>query len=415
MPIKAIAYATLLISLCLNSFAQQKNSKDQAIRVFLDCASCDNEHIKKELTFVNYMRDRKDAQVHILTSQEYTGAGGRKYTFFFIGQKEFSRQADTLNFSVTVDAMQEEIRAKQLNILKLGLTRYVAKTPFADKLSISFTQDEEGTEEVSDKWNSWVFELNASGYFNGEKSYKYLNGWSSITVQRVTEDLKVEISVSNDFSRSSFYNEIAGVSFIVNRKENYFNHLLVKSINDNWSYGYTINLKSSLYQNIDLSTKIYPALEYNVFPYSESNRRQLRVLYSAGIRQFDYIDTTFLDRTQEILFGESLGIAIEVKEKWGSISSSLQGSHYFHDISLKRVDLFTSLNLRLFKGLSLRVYGGISLVHDQIYLPKKEFSEEDLLLRRRQLPSKLNYWGSVGLSYSFGSIYNNVVNPRFGN
>ncbi len=413
MPIKNFVYTALLYLFIPPIFGQNTNIKDKASRVYLDCSYCDNEHIKKEITFVNYMRDRKDAQVHILATHEYTGAGGRKFTFFFIGQKEFTGQADTLNFSVTADAMQEEIRTKQVNVLKLGLTRYVAKTPFADKLNISFAQDVEDNAEVSDKWNSWVFELNASGYFDIEQSYKYLNGWSSVSAQRVTEKLKTEFHFNYNFSESNFVFDDTTIVSTSNNKS--FNHLLVKSINNHWSYGYTFNLLSSLYQNIDLSTRIYPAIEYNVFPYSESNRRQLRILYGAGIRQFDYIDTTIYNRTSEILFGQKLGVAIEFKEKWGSISSSLEGSHYFHDVSLKRLEFFTSLSLRLYKGLSLRIYGAASLVHDQINLPKGDVSNEDVLLRRRQLASQYNYWGSVGLSYSFGSIYNNVVNPRFGN
>ena len=33
----------------------------------------------------------------------------------------------------------------------------------------------------------------------------------------------------------------------------------------------------------------------------------------------------------------------------------------------------------------------------------------------QELPTGFNYFGSVGISYSFGSIFNQVVNARFGN
>jgi len=39
---------------------------------------------------------------------------------------------------------------------------------------------------------------------------------------------------------------------------------------------------------------------------------------------------------------------------------------------------------------------------------------EDVLLRRYALETNYNYWTSIGFSYSFGSIFNNIVNPRFG-
>jgi hypothetical protein len=113
--------------------------------------------------------------------------------------------------------------------------------------------------------------------------------------------------------------------------------------------------------------------------------------------------------------GQELGIAAQFKQKWGTINISMEGSNYFHNFSFNRLRLNAELNLRIYKGLSLTIYGGAQLVHDQLNLPKGDVSSEDVLLRRRQLASQYNYWGSIGLSYSFGSIYNNVVNPRFGN
>jgi hypothetical protein len=41
-------------------------------------------------------------------------------------------------------------------------------------------------------------------------------------------------------------------------------------------------------------------------------------------------------------------------------------------------------------------------------------SYEDILLMRKQLATSFEYYFYVGLSYTFGSIYSNVVNPRFG-
>ncbi len=46
--------------------------------------------------------------------------------------------------------------------------------------------------------------------------------------------------------------------------------------------------------------------------------------------------------------------------------------------------------------------------------PKEDASFEDILLRLKQLQTNYSYSLSLGLSYSFGSIYSNVVNPRFG-
>jgi hypothetical protein len=401
----------MFVSMCISAQEDGVN-RDKAVRVFFDCNWCDNDFIRKELTYVNYMRDRKDAQVHILVTSEYTGAGGLKQTFYFIGQHEYASQADTLSLYMKADATDDERRIKQLHLLKLGLVRYVAKTPYADMLQVSFLETG-ADEDVSDKWDSWFFEINAETYLNGEQSYKFHNLWSSVNAQRVTEELKVSFWLSYDYSENKFsFNDTTILSTTNNKR---FHHYLVKSINDHWSVGYELFMMSSLYQNMDLNIRLTPAIEYNIFPYSQSNRKQLRINYTAGPRFFNYIDPTIYDMEQELLFGQKLGVAVEFRQKWGSINTSVEGSNYFHDFNLKRLEMFSMINLRLYKGLSLRMYGRVSMVHDQINLPKGDVSKEDVLLRRKQLESQYNYWGSIGLSYSFGSIFNNVVNPRFGN
>jgi hypothetical protein len=42
-------------------------------------------------------------------------------------------------------------------------------------------------------------------------------------------------------------------------------------------------------------------------------------------------------------------------------------------------------------------------------------TNEEILVRQLELATGYQYEFSVGISYSFGSIYNNVVNPRFRN
>ena len=49
---------------------------------------------------------------------------------------------------------------------------------------------------------------------------------------------------------------------------------------------------------------------------------------------------------------------------------------------------------------------------DQIYLPREDISDEDILLERRQLGTDFEYSLDFGLSFTFGSRFNNVVNPR---
>jgi len=43
-----------------------------------------------------------------------------------------------------------------------------------------------------------------------------------------------------------------------------------------------------------------------------------------------------------------------------------------------------------------------------------ETSLDELLLKRKELATEYAYSISMGLNYTFGSVFSNVVNPRFG-
>ena len=127
-----------------------------------------------------------------------------------------------------------------------------------------------------------------------------------------------------------------------------------------------------------------------------------------------YDEETIYDRIHEYLFDESLSATLELKEKWGTVSVSLDGSHYFHDFSKNRLRLHCESTFRLFEGFSLNLHVQMIRIHDQLFLPKEGATEEEILLHQRQLATQYDYFASIGFRYTFGSIYSNVINPRFG-
>ena len=197
-------------------------------------------------------------------------------------------------------------------------------------------------------------------------------------------------------------------------RSHYFSGTAVKSAGDHWSYGIYSGLSSSSYQNIDFELYGGPAVEYNVFPYAECTRRELRVLYRILCVRECYLAETIYGKTEEDLFKERLSIEYMVKEPWGSITTSVLGSHYFHDFDKNRLTFYCDLSLGLVRGFSLTLSGNVSMIHDLLSPTRGATSQEDLLLRRRQLDTQYSYFVSFGFQYSFGSIYSNVVNPRFG-
>ena len=107
-------------------------------------------------------------------------------------------------------------------------------------------------------------------------------------------------------------------------------------------------------------------------------------------------------------------MAYEVRQKWGSIDVTMQASNYLHDFSKNRIELGGHIEVRIIKGLSLGVFGEIARVRNQLSLAKEELTEVEILLRLQELETGYTYFGGIELTYSFGSIYNNIVNPRFG-
>jgi hypothetical protein len=158
-----------------------------------------------------------------------------------------------------------------------------------------------------------------------------------------------------------------------------------------------------------------PGLEYDIFPYSESTRRQLRLLYRIGFNSVSYIDSTIFDKTREILWQQSVTAAYQVVQKWGSVNVSFKYSNYLYDWTKNNISLNGFIELRVAKGLTVNFGGGASIIHDQLGLVKGGASTQEVLLRRKELQTQYRYFTFFGFTYTFGSIYNNVVNPRFGN
>jgi hypothetical protein len=385
--------------------------KKTAVKVFLDCDDCDLEYIKTEITFVNYVRDRLEAQVHILITTQSTGGGGVEYTLTFIGQNEYRGLTDVQKyFSIKTDT-EDDVRRGLVKTLKLGLMSFVVRTPIASRIAVDYARPEAG-EAGRDRWHSWVFSLSGNGYFSGEQSYLSRMVEGSFSANRVTPGSKLKLGLSVDSSKQRFETEAGTITGTSSTRV--LSGLFVKSLSGHWSAGAYVQIESSLYSNIDLSVSLAPAIEYNVFPYSQSTRRQLRALYKVAVIPVRYREETVYGKLRETLFQESLSLSLDLREKLGTISLSVEASNYLHDFAKYRVDTFSIVNLRLYKGFSVYVIGGYSWIHDQISLLGREPTLEEQLLRLRALPMRSNYFAAVGFQFQFGSIFTNVINPRFG-
>lgn len=400
--------------------AQAKPASEARLRVFIDCNvnGCDSEFFRTEIGFVDHVRDRADAEVHVLVTTQGTGSGGMAYTIAFIGRTTRALRSDTLGVTALQSSTQDERRKTLARGIKLGLVSYAAHTEMGPRLEVTLrASDSPGitapANPANDRWNYWVFRIGSNGRFSGEKSQRFASANGSVSANRTTEDWKVSLRTNGNYDESKF--TFSSGKRFANYSHTYgASELIVKSLGAHWSAGQRASVGSSTYLNQKLSARFGPAVEYNVFPYSESTRRQLTFQYSPGLEHYRYEQKTIFGKLRETHPSHSLTASLDTKQPWGTISSSLEGAALLDDFSKKRVVNFTNLSLRLFKGFNLNMYSSVAFIHDQLYIPGGNLSDEEVLVRRRQLESSYRYFGGIGLSYTFGSIFNNIVNPRFG-
>jgi hypothetical protein len=385
--------------------------KKSAPKVYLDFESGDQDYIRTEIPFVNYVRDRKEADVHVLITTQSTGSGGTEYTMAFLGQGDYGNIGSTLIYASQKTDTQEEIRRGYVAVLKMGLMPYVAKTPIRDLVAVEFTERVRPT-DVVDPWKFWVFSLSVGGELDRETQTKSGSLSFSASANKITPDLKVRMGLMTNFSKDEFTYD--GQTITSKSESLDFAGLFVKSLGEHWSAGVYIAASSSTYSNLRSKISPSPAVEYDLFPYAESTRRQLRFLYRVGFDLVRYREETIYDKTKDNLLSQSLSATLEIKEPWGSLSASLVGSHYFHDIKKNRFEFFTELSFRILKGLDFNIDARYERIRDQMALPKGDASLEEILLRRKELATDYNLGFNVSLSFTFGSIFSNVVNPRFG-
>ncbi|MDT8400129.1 MAG: hypothetical protein RQ743_00415 [Bacteroidales bacterium] len=429
-----IRYISLLLLLAVNyiAFAQEvtnvnikdENSEDssprqEALNIFLDCRWCDRNYIKQTIPFVNYVNNKDEADVHILVRRRVTGGGGGEYIIDFIGQDDFSDIQEAMIFFSPVDQTADEIRRARANVLAMGLMQFVARTPMSKNIRIIYEDNATGSDGSNgiqssvqdDPWNSWMFRLSGSGEFQKDENYETSRTSSSLTADRVTPDLKMEFDLSYS-NRQTYYTSTESKSY----RENWsIRTLLVKSLGHKWSAGGRASIESDTYNNYKLATSIGPAIEYNLFPYEESFKRQFRIQYGLTGKYSNYNDTTTFFKTSEFLLSHYLSTSLGFNQPWGSGWLSMTWSNYLHDFSKNNLGLRASIYYRIYKGLSVNVQTRANLIHDQRNLVKGDATEQEVLTRQRALKTSYSYSFELGLTYSFGSIYNNVVNPRFGN
>jgi hypothetical protein len=399
--------------------AQTQTKGPTRLRVFLEC-DCFAEYMRDEIDWVDFVRQPQDADVQVLSATNSTGGGGREVVLRFIGVGRL-QGVDTELKSISQNNDTEDTRRKQmLRTMTVGLLWYSERAGGGGALKV----DVEGTGVVQsqtsvkdDPWNAWVFSVRGEGSIDQQESNKELDWQVQTSADRVTEKWIMSFGTHLQTNKEEFKldeDEEGGGTVKTTRRERGTNWFVGRALGNHWSAAIQGEVSSSTFGNRRLKFVMAPTIEYNIFPYAEYASRQLRLDYAAGLERAQYNEVTLFDKSEETNPVHEFEATLEAVQPWGELQVRSQFRQYLHDLSKYRLEVGGELSFRITRGLSLNVDGSASRVRDQIALPARGATDEEILLRLRELQSDYQFDVSFGLTYRFGSIFNNIVNPRFG-
>lgn len=387
-----------------------------ALRIFLDCQRrCDFDYLRREVAFVDYVLDRRDADVHVLVTTRLAGAG-TEYSLQFIGIGDFADETDTHLFSTSDTDTDDEVRTSLGAVLSLGLGPYLLRTPLATQMRAVHDAPSSPTPVAAtpgeDPWNFWVFRIDADASIRGEERQSAREIEGDVSARRVTDGWKIFLGVDGEYDEDNFEFDDGEKLKSVGRQFG-FGGQVIKSLGHRWGIGVGVAAASSTFSNLDLSTRVSAALQHNLFPYVQSSQKLLTLTYFVGLTHYNFRELTIFQRAEQTLPDHGVLLALDLNRPWGEAGLTLEAAHLINDPGKHRAEMRGRLDFRVSRGLRLSVSGSASLVRDQIFLPAGGISDEEILLERRAVETDFRYRLGFGVNYTFGSIYNNVVNPRF--
>jgi len=399
----------ILLTIFIVIFSKSYSQSDK-IKVFLSCR-CDNNFIKQNTLVFDYVRDRTLSDIEVFVFEITNASGGRNYSFEYKGKNNFQNIENQISTDIPKNLTFSEAREQLLKTYKLGMVYFMQNTAFQNQLEVTFHDVETKSDELTtDQWKNWVFEVSGSFNFENETSIKEEEYNLGFGVDRVTEMWRVR----SDFGMRRSVKFFSGdeENYSSERKRTFFSGSVVRSLSNHFSTGFFGYYLNDTFRNYRSFVNFSPALEYNFIPYTEVLTREVTLAYKVGYNFYEYFEKTIYGFLNQKMFNQSLTLNLRYREKWGSVYSYLVASQFLDQPDQNRFTLNSNINLRIVRGLSLRISGNFQLIRDQINLPSGEASIEDLLLRQRQISTDFQNRISLGLSYTFGSIFNNIVNTR---
>jgi hypothetical protein len=393
-----------------------KLTKDNSTipKVFLICDFCDLDFYKNEISHLVFVRDQRLADFSVLFTVINTGSGGSEFGLEFNGKNKYVGITAREKFNSTPNMSQNDIREGLLAALNKGSLHYLIHSSLAPQIKYEIVglNNQQPADSIRDKWNLWIFNVSANIFGNGQEYTNNLSLGASFSANRTSE--------KNLFEAGFWYNNNSSVFKLEGMEPIKYNILTYGiysqdaiSIGKHWALGYNSGIYAETVSNLKSNLIVAPTVEYNIFPYSDAMKKQFRLNYQVGFSQAKYVDLSYRNRMSDLFLLQNINIRYQLVKNWGNIGVGLGFKHLYDNEHFYNLNFSPSISWNIVEGLNFNVFGSYSILRDQYFLKLEDVSSTEVITGQIQLKSAFNYFISMGINYSFGSIYNNVVNVRF--
>jgi hypothetical protein len=397
------------------SIARAEAADQKRPSLFLSCPlECFDPYLRQELSYFDFARDPHIADYTLVVVRQPSGSGGERFTVTVSPRVPSSLTPQAAqSFAVPSGTPAHAARQLLLQVILRTLRNELSGTLHETAFELSLPpRDGVALSTLDDPWNYWAIAPELGGSGEGGSGYYYGEVSGALTLRRVTELSKIRLRGSYARRLSSYRLEdnqrVRGDVYVMEGRA-----LYAHSIGHHFALGGVVTGGANEFENQKGHVHGGPLAELNFFPYSENATRQLRLAYQAGAWANWYLERNEANLTREVRAYHALSLIADVNLPWGSIQWIGQANQFLDDPSRYRLSTGAILSLRLFEGLAFNLEGEAAYVRDLINIRKRTIDDVELLLWTAQQPTEFTLEFEFTLTYTFGSIHNTIVNPRF--
>jgi len=432
--------ALLLVFVLILSRTPPAGAEARRPTLFLSCPQgCFDDYLRQQLSYFDLVRDRHQADWTLFIVRQAAASGGERTTLTVFprpvppsppepegaarsmrddrGEPSApARHGPPVSREVTSrpGATEDEQRQQVLDAALQALYLALFSTEHAPAFRLSLPGREGNTlSQLDDPWNYWVIAPELAGAAEASNRSQLAQLEAALTLRRITDldKLTLMVAYARYFSRYILEDGTDARGDIPTWD---FNAVYARSVGSQWALGSTVTGEGDPFENLKVHVHFGPVVEYNFFPYAQNATAQLRVAYQAGLWANWYDELSVLGELRELRPYHALALIADINQPWGSIQLGTQLNSFIDQPAQLRWGGVAEVSLQLFEGFALNVSGNVAWIRDQISLRGREVTDVELLLGTTQLPATYDIGTEIGFSYTFGSVHNTIVNPRFG-